>query len=375
MYALYSIMTRLGGFSFLLICTVISHLSTPVSSQADAVQKHYPPGWQDAPGSLDEFPVAQIKGQTMTIIDPWVYLQRMGIFKLMVQHTQPFFNPWGYNNTGSLLWGLPLQFGWQKTSGRLHDMAGNHGKGACGDPCVSPNSWWADMNYYLSVLPFLGASNAGVFSPLKYPLHITKPANVSDKVKQKFCTSVQECSVNHAEVVRDWSEFFERVKAASFKSDHDATVAVMWKAHTTSIQHALPLFTDEVNLLSKPERKFGEGWALLVDFIAATHFQTNLNNTADQQISLPPRILKTGDNAPFIGDLTPAQNRVILAINLFRSTNTNTGGLLLKFWRRAMCSPQGRAIGLALLENVAEDPWIIPKKLLKLLWALFKYPC
>jgi len=363
-------MNRLS-FSFLLICTAISHLSTPVSSQSDAVQGHYPPGWQDSPGSVGEFPVGEIDGQKKTIIDPWVYLQRMGIFKLMVQNTKPYFNSWGYNNTGNLLWGLPLQFGWQKSSGRLRNMVDSLDCGSC----VSPNSWWADMNYFLSVLPFLGALNAGVFSPLKYPVYIAKPANVDENVKQKFCTSVQECLKNYGDVIRDWTEFFERVKVASSRSDQDATVALMWKAHTTSLLNALPLFTKEVNLLSVPERKFGVGWALLVEFIAATHFQTNLNNTAAQQIALPPRVLVKGDEAPDIKDLSPEQNRVILAINLFHSTNTKTGGLLLKFWRRAMCSPKGRSIGRDLLEDVTEDPWIIPRKLLKLLWALFKYPC
>ena len=223
-------MNRLS-FSFLLICTAISHLSTPVSSQSDAVQGHYPPGWQDSPGSVGEFPVGEIDGQKKTIIDPWVYLQRMGIFKLMVQNTKPYFNSWGYNNTGNLLWGLPLQFGWQKSSGRLRNMVDSLDCGSC----VSPNSWWADMNYFLSVLPFLGALNAGVFSPLKYPVYIAKPANVDENVKQKFCTSVQECLKNHGDVIRDWTEFFERVKVASSRSDQDATVALMWKAHTTSL--------------------------------------------------------------------------------------------------------------------------------------------
>jgi len=106
--------------------------------------------------------------------------------------------------------------------------------------CVSPNSWWADMNYYLSVLPFLGALNAGIFSPLEYPMYITPPVNVSDKVKQKFCTSIPECSMNHPEVIRDWTEFFERVdsfqhSSSRFDPDKDVIVALLWKAHTTSI--------------------------------------------------------------------------------------------------------------------------------------------
>ena len=230
----YSKEIMILSFLLLLIYTVISPLSIPVPS----VAKHYPPGWQDAPGSLAEFPaVVQISGQKKTIIDPWNYLQRMGVYKLMIKHTEPFFNSWGYNNTGNLLWGLPLQFGWQKTSGRLRDMRSNHGNVGYGDYCVSPNSWWADMNYYLSVLPFLGALNAGIFSPLKYPLNITKPANVSEKFKQKYCTSIEECKVQHAEVIQDWTEFFRRVKVASSASDHDATVALVWKAHTTSINH------------------------------------------------------------------------------------------------------------------------------------------
>ena len=130
---------------------------------------------------------------------------------------------------------------------------------------------------------------------------------------------------------------------------------------------AQPLFTEEVNLLSLPERKFGVGWALLVEFIAATHFQTDLNNTAAQQYTLPARILKSDDKAPFIPDLSPTQNRALLAINFFHSTNDDSKGLLLKFWRRAMCSPEGRAIGRDLLENIIDDPWIIPRKLFKLL--------
>ena len=61
--------------------------------------------------------------------------------------------------------------------------------------------------------------------------------SVSDKVKQKYCTSIEECKVKHAEVIKDWTEFFRRIKVASSASDHDATVALMWKAHTTSINH------------------------------------------------------------------------------------------------------------------------------------------
>ncbi|XP_068727384.1 protein LEG1 homolog [Montipora capricornis] len=357
--------------AFLLTCIVIRQLSTYALTRSAQTRGQYPPGWQEAPDSFEEFPRGEINNKTKTIIDPWVYLQRIGIFKLMLIHTQRYFNSWGYNNTGSLLWGLPLQFGWQMSSGRLHSSS------VCPD-CVSTSSWWADMNYYLSVLPFLGALEAGVFTPLKYPIHIAKPRNVSERIKEKFCTSIGECLTRHSDVIQHWSQFFKRVMASKSPlncDDRDSIVSSMWKAHTTSLQNALPLFTEETKLLSIPERKFGEGWALLVEFIAATHYQTNHNNTADFQVALPPRILHTRDQAPFIKDFNNAQNRVILVINLFHSTNSNTKGLLLKIWRRVMCSPQGRAIGRDLMVDIINDPWIIPLKLEKLLLDVFKYPC
>ena len=137
----------------------------------------------------------------------------------------------------------------------------------------------------------------------------------------------------------------------------------------------VPLFTEEASLLSEPEKNFGVGWAISVDFIAATHFQTNLNDTCQQQSSLPPRILKNGDIAPFIKDLTGAQNRVILAINVFRTANSVSKGWLLNVWRKAMCSLQGRKVGLQLLKDVAEGRLANPLEKMKSLIDAMVKPC
>lgn len=112
-----------------------------------------------------------------------------------------------------------------------------------------------------------------------------------------------------------------------------------------------------------------------MEFIAATHFQTNLNETAEQQASLPQRILKTWDIAPFIRDITPAQNRVILAINVFRTANSIPKGWLLKVWRKAMCSPQGREVGLQLLKDVTEGSLDNPLQKMKSLINAMVKPC
>lgn len=110
-----------------------------------------------------------------------------------------------------------------------------------------------------------------------------------------------------------------------------------------------------------------------MEFIAATHFETNFNNTLTQQkVAFPPRILHTGDWPPFIPDLNKFQNRALLLINVFYDTNRGTGGLFLGFWRKAMCSEKGRAEGRFLLEHLIENPEIAPKAAIELIYDFIK---
>jgi len=128
---------------------------------------------------------------------------------------------------------------------------------------------------------------------------------------------------------------------------------------------ANPMFEDELYQLSEPEMHFGRGWAVLVDFIAATHFQTNINNTSQQQaIALPPRILNSDDNPPFIRDFTKIQNNALTAINMIYKAETVTEGGFLYIWKKAMCSAKGRADGRDMLENLLEHPVIVLEDLI-----------
>lgn len=62
-----------------------------------------------------------------------------------------------------------------------------------------------------------------------------------------------------------------------------------------------------------------------MEFIAATHFPTNLWNTNEYQAFLPPRLLVEGDAIPFIGDFSPEQNKVLLSLCVLHKTNEFTG--------------------------------------------------
>ena len=127
------------------------------------------------------------------------------------------------------------------------------------------------------------------------------------------------------------------------------------------------MFVDELSLLSIPEMHFGRGWALLVDFIAATHFQTNLNNTHQQQtMALPSRMLHSGDRPPHIPDFTKYQNSALRIINIIYETEELTQGGFLYIWHKAMCSAKGRADGRSMLENLLQHPVVVIEDLIKL---------
>ena len=68
-----------------------------------------PPLWNEAPSSLAEYPLMN----GTTTIDPWNYTQRLGLYKILLKETTEAFRCFGPENKGNVLWGLPLQHGWQ----------------------------------------------------------------------------------------------------------------------------------------------------------------------------------------------------------------------------------------------------------------------
>ena len=102
--------------------------------------------------------------------------------------------------------------------------------------------------------------------------------------------------------------------------------------------------------------------------IADMHFQTNFNETLEQQhLLLPRRMLRHGDKPPFVPDFTKAENKGLYAMHLIRKLNEETKGLVLKLWGQAMCTPKGRKDGRDLMKKFITHPEVIPRDLLKIL--------
>ena len=321
-----------------------------------------PPMWDLVPMlNAKNFPIDKDSGQLE--VDAWDYSQRMALYKYLIEHvhhcewtvktasTDSKLNV-NIHNPMSILWGLPLQHGWQYASGRL--MTNN------GSTKIDPSSWWADMNYYLSVIPYLGAVEANLAPSVKF----TASANTTDQ--SRFCTSVQECP----EVVKPWTSFFQLVEETKNDCDQTGTkdnvdrrddskhhfktplaeyldfnvtsgasnlLFRLWNAHIHSIGYALPLFQDTLSLLSTPEKRFGRSWAGIVDFIAATNFRCDLVTTNVLQYLLPPRILQEDDTVPFISDINRLQNRAILLVDGLFVLNATTDGRTQNLWDYMMC--------------------------------------
>lgn len=74
----------------------------------------YPPFWAESPEELSDYRLEDGKH----IIDPWVFTDRMGLYRILLKQTAPYFASYGPENEQNLFWGLPLQFGWQHSSGK-----------------------------------------------------------------------------------------------------------------------------------------------------------------------------------------------------------------------------------------------------------------
>uniref|UniRef100_A0A8C0H061 Chromosome 6 open reading frame 58 n=1 Tax=Chelonoidis abingdonii TaxID=106734 RepID=A0A8C0H061_CHEAB len=338
----------LGQHSLLLVlltAIALSSATVVALTQEDVCKKGvYPPLWHQAPGSIEDFPVHGNK----IIISAWNYLERLGVYKILLNYSAKYFTMSGSN----ILWGLPLQLGWQYRTGRLADPSNvtTCSHGARQHLCISVRSWWASVNYYLSIIPFLGAMEAGFFGQLQHEIKILPP----EEQRADFCYSTADCHSHIPKVMDAWKAYFEVDHLFFFVH----TLHYLWEAHVVSIAYAVPKFRNSLKYMSGPEASFGENWANAVDFIAATHLSADLQNTNYFQAFLPPGMLSEHDQAPFISDFSPEQNKVLLSLCVLHKTNELTGGALLLLWRTVMSTEAGRAIIQSLIENLITGPGV-----------------
>lgn len=103
-----------GLHALLIAAVTLSPATAAAWSEKDATGEDvYPPLWDLAPESLLDFPVKDNK----IVINAWNYQERLGLYKNLLNSSAKYFTAFGSQNFGNILWGLPLQHGWQFHTG------------------------------------------------------------------------------------------------------------------------------------------------------------------------------------------------------------------------------------------------------------------
>nr|XP_020488107.1 protein LEG1 homolog [Labrus bergylta] len=330
--------------------TVLSLLACVVSLSSSAVilEDGMPILWAQTASQLTELPI-----QNENVMpNPWNLLHRMSLYKLLIAATDPLILYMGTGANESPFWGLPLQLAWMRTSGRLADPTGTT---TCGmdtgeSMCISTESWWGCENYFVSALPFLSAAHNNFLGEgVKVQMQV--PEGVTD-----YCTTHADCSTRFPDAMTKWDAFFQGLitTGASALADNekkDAVLHLYWEAQLASTNLASQCEAKKSHY-SAPEMSFANSWLNSGEFVAAAHFQSNLEKASKFITPLPGRILKEGDVAPNIEGLSDAENNVLNTFSWMDTLDKAVDGSLVSYWKKAMCSLRTREQGSQLLEEL-----------------------
>ncbi|XP_027803199.2 protein LEG1 homolog [Marmota flaviventris] len=297
-------------------CVLVGCISASLAG-AYNLSDEFPPLWKESPGQFSDYSVENGK----YIINPWNYSERIGMYKILLAQTARYFEKFAPEDEQNILWGLPIHHGWQYHSGRLADPTLRTDCGHdSGDPlCISVDSWWADLNYYLSTIPFLAAIDSGLMGVSADNVILLPPS----KDQTNFCYNVSSCHSSFPEAMKMWNKFYKCAMSPS--SSFDDLLKYMWDAHVSSLEFARKNFQSRSKYYSKQEADFQSNWALLVDYLAPLLFPTTLDRVCEFQKGLPPRTLVSGDPAHFISDFTDLQNKVLLGLKFLHIMHKYSG--------------------------------------------------
>uniref|UniRef100_A0A673TMY5 Protein LEG1 homolog n=1 Tax=Suricata suricatta TaxID=37032 RepID=A0A673TMY5_SURSU len=172
-------------------------------ARASNVSDVYPPLWKESPGQFSDYKIENGK----YIINLWLYPERLGMYKILLNKTAKYFAKFSPENEQNILWGLPVHHGWQYQTGRLADptQSTDCGQKPENHLCISVDSWWADLNYYLSAMPFLAAVDSGIMGISSDNVTFLPPP----KDQMNFCYNVSGCHSSFPEAMRKWNEFYQ----------------------------------------------------------------------------------------------------------------------------------------------------------------------
>lgn len=263
------------------------------------------------------------------------------------------------SNASNILFALPSQFGWQFESNRLFTN---------GTLNISTASWWASANYYLAVIPFLAAADAGLI-----------PSEAFQIVQHEdFCSNSTECLSQVPKAMKQWRIFFTQLQGSVQSTDgrtiDNHYLAPMWSAYKASIESALPLIEAKLTLLpSKVEQFFGRAWSRLLNLIAMTRKNTNLYETLKNQRSfLPSRMLNDSDREMQLNDLPYLVKN---SLEVLFAVQFDWLAFIEAIWEKMTCNYEGRVYAQQAIESIAKSKLTTVKYISQALLSAVIFQC
>ncbi|KAF7231163.1 protein LEG1 homolog [Nothobranchius furzeri] len=349
-----------ASLGFILACAV------SLSSSAVILENGMPILWSQTVSQVTELPTQD----GILTPDPWRYLNRMSLYRLLIAATDPYMGSMGPGPTENPMWGLALQLGWMQTSGRLADPTGLTTCGLqTGDAmCISPQSWWSCVNHFSSALSFLSAAQHGLMGA-GVQVQLQTPAG-----SEGYCTTYVECSTQYPDAMTKWDAYFQALKASTESAlpdneKKDSILGAYWVAQMGSLQASASCNAKQSHYSSE-EVLFANSWMNSAEYVSAAHFHSSLEKSVKFLTPLPSRVLREGDVAPNIADLTPEENHSLSIFSWMRSINTFLGGTLVNMWKGAMCSVTTREQGRQMLEQLLLNPSFATTSFLSLITGM-----
>uniref|UniRef100_A0A3B5LHR0 Protein LEG1 homolog n=1 Tax=Xiphophorus couchianus TaxID=32473 RepID=A0A3B5LHR0_9TELE len=319
-----TIMLRFAALGLLLASAVT------LSSSVVVLENGQPNLWSQTASQVTELPTQD----GILTPNPWNYLNRQSLYRLMIAGTDPYLTYMGTTQTENPFWGLALQLGWMQTSGRLADPSGSTTCGLqTGDAmCISPESFWGCK---------------------------CNKRNLNTKHSQKSLGGLSPYKI-YSNAMTKWDAFFQALKPTSESTlpdneKKDSILGLYWTAQMATTYSSSTCSVKKSHY-SAEEQSFADSWLDSAEYVAAAHFHSNLEKSVLFLNPLPSRILRAGDASPNIADLTEEENYSLTIFSWMKNINTILGGSMVRMWKGAMCSVTTREKGKELLEQLLTNP-------------------
>ncbi|KAF5920028.1 hypothetical protein HPG69_014394, partial [Diceros bicornis minor] len=282
---------------------------------------NYPPFWDQINGDIAEFPVQNNK----TIIDPWNYLDRLQMYKILITQSNKYFAGFGQNNTGNRFFFNCSVY----SAGRYSEPPNSSicAYEAGGPGCISINSGWGGITFYMIVISFLAAIESEFLTNLPYEVELIP----REEYRSNFCYSIVECRATYPQVMDAANQYYQYLQSRKivsiirdipkYDTDEDTVIFYMWKLHRTAVEVGQLKFSDISFYSSETERDFTKDFLLAIEFCEDARYRPYFESSAEFLVGFPHRLLTDQDHHILTSSFSVREKALLNSVRLISKVN------------------------------------------------------